>query len=203
MRTHEQWHSPVQWHLTHGDDNVKFVARYLVVFELIEYQLQSLHGRFRCDGGRRLAVGKVKSENCENDKSPSNPIIVCIQSYCGMVKFVDFLKCRCSVECSGGSILLAGLICKRNKIICIFHFISKRPIIETVLCALFAGAFLRACCARLEAKISCFNRQPKISFLHFAYDCRKSSPARVERRSEGRQKINLRRNPKIDTFRTL
>lgn len=58
-------------------------------------------------------------------------------------------------------------------------------------CALFAGAFspLRA---RLEASFSCFNRQPKISFLHFAYDCRKSPPARVERRSKESRKIEAK-----------
>lgn len=36
-------------------------------------------------------------------------------THCGMVKFVDFLKCRCSVECNGGRILLAGLICSGTK----------------------------------------------------------------------------------------
>lgn len=34
------------------------------------------------------------------------------KSYWGIVKLVDFRKCRWSVECNGGSILLAGLIWK-------------------------------------------------------------------------------------------
>jgi hypothetical protein len=105
---------------------------------LIEYQLQSLNGCFGRDGGWGLAVGEVKSvgkerhETQANDKhlrgnkSPNLDILLrCslaiylllqnASTHCGMVKFVDFLKCRCSVECSGGSILAAGLVYMENK----------------------------------------------------------------------------------------
>lgn len=39
LRACEQWHSPIKRYLTYGNNNMKFVTRYLVVGKLIESNL--------------------------------------------------------------------------------------------------------------------------------------------------------------------
>lgn len=58
---HEERYSPVQWHLAHGDNLVELVPTALVVWHTLEDLLQPLHGRFRRDRCRWLAIREVES----------------------------------------------------------------------------------------------------------------------------------------------
>jgi len=61
LRAHEQRQAPVLWHLAHLYDHLEVVPRALVVWQLVENLLQSLHCSFRRDRWRRFAIGEVES----------------------------------------------------------------------------------------------------------------------------------------------
>lgn len=61
LRAHEQRQAPVLWHLAHLYDHLEVVPRALVVWQLVENLLQSLHCSFRRDRWRRFAIGEMES----------------------------------------------------------------------------------------------------------------------------------------------